>query len=148
MSENTPPQPQGTPVQPPGYSAPPAYSGATPPYAAQPPAYQQPGYQEASYPAPAYGYPTTPRTNPLAIIGMIASIAGFILILPFVGSLAGAIMGHISLGQIKRNGDSGRGMALTAVILGWVGVALAIVGAIIIFGLIAYAASTRGQYSA
>ena len=62
----------------------------------------------------------------VAIVSMIAAIVGFIWVLPFVGSLAGAIMGHLSLGQIKRTGEGGRGMALTGVILGWIGVAIAV----------------------
>ncbi|MET0296560.1 MAG: DUF4190 domain-containing protein, partial [Microbacterium sp.] len=97
----------------------------------------------AAYGAPAYGYGQV-KTNVLAIISMIASIVGFIWILPFVGSLAGVIMGHISLKQIARTGEKGRGMALAGVIVGWVGLALVIIFAIFIG--IAIAASYNSSY--
>lgn len=153
MSNLTPPPSDGangaTPPTPPPYAAPPAYGApASPPYAT-PPAYQPPAYPAAPQAAP-YGYggyaPVQP-TNTLSIIAMIAAILGAIWILPFIGSLAGAIMGHISLGQIKRTGEKGRGMALTGVILGWIGVGFTVlIGAIILFGILA-ATANGARYS-
>ena len=153
--------PYGAPPAPPAYDAPaygappapPAYGAPAPAYGAPPapPAYGAPsaqGYPQApsSYAAPAYGapasygqqayvpYPTGPKTNVLAILSLIASIVGFIWLLPFVGSLAGAIMGHLSLNQLKKSGEKGRGMALAGVIVGWVGLAFFIVlGLILLF---------------
>lgn len=61
--------------------------------------------------------------------------------LPLIGSLAGAIMGHISLNQIKRSGEKGRGMAMAGVIVGWVGLGLVILGAIAFFGFFLAVAS-------
>lgn len=61
------------------------------------------------YTAPAAG--TGPRTNTLAIIALIAA---------FVVPLAGIIVGHIALGQIKRTGEAGHGLALAGTILGYV----------------------------
>ncbi|MFB8386066.1 DUF4190 domain-containing protein [Microbacterium sp. NPDC055910] len=148
---------------PPAYSAPPAYTppaeAPAPPAADAPP--QAPGaypayggYAQPQYPsAPAYGAPAGPygaapaygyaavKTNVLAIISMIASIAGFIWILPFVGSLAGAIMGHISLKQIARTGEKGRGMALAGVIVGWVGLAFLVLGVLFFLAFIPFAAT-------
>ncbi|SFI35062.1 MULTISPECIES: DUF4190 domain-containing protein [Microbacterium] len=145
MSEPTP-QPQNTqpPAAPPAY-VPPAYPPAaqTPPYAA-PGAYQPPAYPGTANPYAYGGYAAAQKTNTLSIVSLIASIAGFIWILPFVGSLAGAIMGHIALNQIKQTGEKGRGMALAGVIVGWAGLALVVIGVIIFFGLIAVAGSTTG----
>ncbi|TXK08648.1 DUF4190 domain-containing protein [Microbacterium saccharophilum] len=145
VSEPTP-QPQNTqpPAAPPAY-VPPAYPPAaqTPPYAA-PGAYQPPAYPGTANPYAYGGYAAAQKTNTLSIVSLIASIAGFIWILPFVGSLAGAIMGHIALNQIKQTGEKGRGMALAGVIVGWAGLALVIIGVIIFFGLIAVAGSTTG----
>lgn len=59
--------------------------------------------------APAGG--TGPRTNVLAIVALIAA---------FVVPLAGIICGHIALGQIKRTGEAGHGLALWGTILGYV----------------------------
>lgn len=149
---------------PPTYAAPPAYAppaATEPPYAAAPPA--QGGYPPppaaAPYPsappaygapAPAYGYgyPQARKTNTLAIVSMIASIVGFLWILPFIGSLAGAIMGHISLKQIAQSGEGGRGMALAGVIVGWVGLGIVVIAGIafLIF-FFAVAASSGVRYS-
>lgn len=88
--------------------------------------------------APAYGQPTGPKTNTLAIVSLVASIAGLV-ILWGIGSIAGVICGHISLGQIKKTGEQGRGMAVAGLIIGYVGIALAIIGVIIfiaVFGVL------------
>ena len=78
---------------------------------------------------------------------LILSIVGFLWLLPLIGSLAGAIMGHIALGQIKRTGESGRGMALAGVIIGWAGVALVVLGVVLLFVIIAASAASSSQYS-
>ncbi|WP_256977955.1 DUF4190 domain-containing protein [Microbacterium sp. Yaish 1] len=133
------PQPQ-QPYPAPGQPA----SGApvpppAPPYATPP---QQQAYQPAGYPLPAYGQGggyQPQKTNTLAVVSMIASIVGFIWLLPVIGSVAGVIMGHISLSQIKRTNENGRGMALAGLIVGYAGLALAIVGIIIVASLIGWA---------
>ncbi|RAZ34589.1 DUF4190 domain-containing protein [Microbacterium sp. SMR1] len=132
------PQPQ-QPYPAPGQPA----SGApvpppAPPYATPP---QQQAYQPAGYPPPAYGHGgyQPQKTNTLAIVSMIASIVGFIWLLPVIGSVAGVIMGHISLSQIKRTNENGRGMALAGLIVGYAGLALAIVGIIIVASFIGWA---------
>lgn len=89
--------------------------------------------------APAYGQPTGAKTNVLAIVSLIASIAG-IVIAWGIGSIVGIICGHISLSQIKKTGEEGRGMAVAGLIVGYIGLALAILSVIIIaiiFGSIA-----------
>ena len=139
---NLPDQP-GAPVPPtpppaPGY-------GATPP----PPAYGQPapGYGETApaygQPAPAYGQPPAAKTNTLAIVSLIASIAG-IVILWGIGSIAGVICGHISLSQIKKTGEQGRGMAIAGLIVGYAGIVLAIIGVIVAIALSAWLVSYYG----
>ena len=90
-----------------------------------------PAYGQA---APGYGQPTGAKTNVIAIVSLVASISGFV-ILPFIGPIVGVICGHISLGQIKKTGEQGRGMALAGLILGYVGIALAIIGTIIFFAV-------------
>jgi peptidyl-prolyl cis-trans isomerase B (cyclophilin B) len=61
--------------------------------------------------------PTTPpqgsgELNDLAVIALIASCVGL--------SIPGLVMGHIALRQIKKSGETGRGFALAAVIVGYV----------------------------
>jgi len=65
---------------------------------------------------------TGKRTNVLAIVGLILAI-----FFPIVG----AIVGHVALGQIKKTGEEGRGIALAAVIVGWTLTGLAIIGIIV-----------------
>ena len=72
----------------------------------------QPPYQGyAQAPAPA-------RTNSLAIAALISS---------FFISLLGVILGHIALSQIKTTGEGGRGLAIAALVIGYVSMALAVV---------------------
>lgn len=63
----------------------------------------------APYTAPAAA-PARP-TNTLAIIALIGA---------FVIPLAGIIVGFIALGQIKKTGEAGHGLALAGVVLGFV----------------------------
>ena len=141
---NLPDQP-GAPVPPtpppaPGYGAPtptppPAYGQPAPAYGETAPAYGQP--------ATAYGQPPAAKTNTLAIISLIASIAG-IVILWGIGSIAGVICGHISLSQIKKTGEQGRGMAIAGLIVGYAGIVLAIIGVIVAIALSAWLVTYYG----
>lgn len=131
----------GDAAQQPQYAQP-QYQQPQQPQYAQP---QQPQYQQpdpASYPQPqqAYAqqtyqavYVAPVPTNTLAIISIIASIVGFFTgFFTFaVPSIVGVIMGHISLSQIKRTGENGRGMAITGLIVGYV-----VIGAWMLFLLI------------
>jgi uncharacterized membrane protein len=78
----------------------------------------------------------------------VASLVGFVLILPVVGSIAGVIMGHISLKQIKDRGERGRGMALAGVIIGYVTLLFVILFVIGISILIASAGTSGARYGA
>jgi hypothetical protein len=54
-----------------------------------------------------------------------------------IGSILALIFGYIGLRQIRERGEGGRGMAIAGVVLGWVGLA----GAILLTVLIAVAAA-------
>jgi hypothetical protein len=57
-------------------------------------------------------------------------------------ALVGAILGHVALGQIKRTGQGGRGLAVAGVAIGW-----GFLGLQIIYGvIIGVMASTSGYY--
>lgn len=137
VSDSTP---QGTPDVPP----PPA-PGAYPP----PPAYAQQGQQPYAYgQAAPYGaspYTAGPKTNGLAITSLVSSIAAFV-VLPFLASIVGVITGHIALKQLRTSGENGRGMALAGVIVGWVGVALGILGILILTVAIIAAVGGAASY--
>jgi hypothetical protein len=132
--------PDGTTPVPPVPSAPPGYAYPETPAPGQaypsPPAYESapPAYGTAAvygaappYGAAPYGSYAPAKTNTLAIVSLISSLVGLFLI-PFLGSLAGVITGHMSLGQIKRTGEQGRGLALAGTITGYVGLAFTLLG--------------------
>ncbi len=113
----------GNPV--PTYPAP--YQTPYPgPYQGQVP-YQGPyqgQYQPAYYPA---GPPAT-RTNGMAIASLVLGC----LWLWWLGSILALVFGYIALGQIKQRRESGRGMAIAGIVLGWAGVATGVLAGILI----------------
>jgi len=78
----------------------------------------------------------------------VASIAGFIWVVPVIGPITAVITGHISLAQIKRTGENGRGMALAGTIIGWVGIGVLALIAIATIVAIGIAASQSSRYGA
>jgi hypothetical protein len=131
---NLPEQPgPGVPPVPP---ASPSYNAPGPAAYGQP----APGYGQ---PAAGYGQPVAGKTNTLAIVSLVASIAG-IVILWGIGSIAAVICGHISLNQIKKTGEQGRGMALAGLIIGYAGIVLAIIGVIVAVALSAWLVTYYG----
>ncbi len=143
-------QPSDTPSE--GATPPPAYPQQGQPYGQAPPypqqgqqqpygqqGYgQQPGYQQG-YPPPGYqqqgygGY-GPPRTNSMAIVSLIAGIAGLTFI-PFVASIVAVITGPIAKKQIEARGEGGSGLATAGIITGWIGIVLTVLA---IVALIAF----------
>ena len=60
--------------------------------------------------------PATPQTDKWNVWAIVAIITVWFTV------ILGLIFGHIALSQIKRTGERGRGLALTAVIVGWLAV--------------------------
>jgi hypothetical protein len=88
---------------------------------------------------PGGGPPPPPRTNTLAIISLSCGIGQ--LIGGIFATIPAIICGHIARGQIRRTGETGAGMALAGVILGYVGLALTviiIVAAVLVFIAVAH----------
>ncbi|GAA1315977.1 DUF4190 domain-containing protein [Leucobacter albus] len=128
----------GQPVQP-GYGQPvqPGYGQPAPGYG-QPvqPGYVQPGYAQPAYLTSGQYPPVKPPMNVFAIIGFIGV---------FFFSLVGIILGHIGLSQIKRTGESGRGLALAATIIGYVRIGIetiVVVSWLAVLGWFGFSAST------
>jgi hypothetical protein len=88
--------------------------------------------QPVAYPSapPQYGggYPQQPvyvvqnSTNGMAIASLVLGI----LWLWWLGSILALIFGYVGKSQIERSGgqQSGRGMAIAGIVLGWIGVAI------------------------
>lgn len=105
--------------------------GYPPPPPAPPPSpgMPAPGWWQASdgnwYPPHQYpGYAGYPMAGPQTTNGLaIASLVLGIVWVWWIGSILAVVFGHISLGQIKRTGQGGRGMAIAGLVLGYIGVA-------------------------
>lgn len=75
------------------------------------------------------------RTNTMAIVALIAS---------FFVALVGVILGHIALSQIKKTHEGGRGLAIAALIIGYIGIAAWVI--LIIVWIVVVAAATSMGY--
>ncbi|WP_374947950.1 DUF4190 domain-containing protein [Agreia sp.] len=85
----------------------------------QPPVpYQNPTPPYGGYQGGGYSPVQEPRYNVLAIVSLVSA---------FFISLVAVITGHMALGQIKRTGEKGRGLAIAGLVIGYIG----IVGSII-----------------
>ena len=90
-------------TEPPSYPPPPRY-GAPPPYGSP--------YGPGPYP-----YPPPAQTNGMAVASLICA---------FVFAPLGIVFGHISLSQIKRTGEEGRGLAVAGLVISYLVTALTI----------------------
>lgn len=73
--------------------------------------------------------PPPPAKAPgLAIASMVVGISGLVLVLCLwffpVLPILGIVFGHVSLSTINRDGTPGRGMAITGLVTGYVGLGI------------------------
>ncbi|MBB3820306.1 hypothetical protein FHT03_001637 [Xanthomonas arboricola] len=86
------------------------------------------------------------QTSAMAIVSLVAGILGWTLI-PFLGSICAIITGHLARAEIRRNpqGLEGDGLAIGGLILGWLALAMWLVGIVIFilfFGGMAWLAAS------
>lgn len=78
---------------------------------------------------------TTPgvKTNTMALVSLIAGILGLTLF-PFLGSIAAVITGNMGRKEIAASAgaETGDGMAMAGVIMGWIGIGLGVLGICIV----------------
>jgi hypothetical protein len=121
---------------------PPATQVAAPAAAPTAPLAQTPqGYPPPAGPVQTVYVQAPPtKTNGLAIASMILGILWFW----WVGSILALIFGYLAKGQIERSGGSetGRGMAIAGIVLGWVGV-----GFLVLFIVLVAVGASNGSYS-
>ncbi len=95
----------------------------------------RPGYQPGQPQAPVQGYQPMPpasrgkSSNTLAVVAFVLSLAQFIgwiiLLVPgLIAAILAIVFGFVSIKQIKRSGETGRGLAVTAIVLGFLGIAV------------------------
>ncbi|MBA2566559.1 MAG: DUF4190 domain-containing protein [Thermoleophilaceae bacterium] len=98
--------------------------------------YQQEPYQQGHYQQPIYQpvYAPAPKPNGLAIASLVLGI----LWVYWIGSILALIFGMVGKSQIDNSGgaQSGRGMAIAGIVLGWVGIGILLLF-ILFFGGIA-----------
>ena len=82
-------------------------------------------------------YAPRPRTNGMAMTAMILGIIGLVLVaclwfFPVLPILA-IVFGHVSLSQITRQGMQGKGLAITGMVTGYVGVGIGLLILLLVF---------------
>lgn len=97
------------------------------------------GSEPAPYVAPLPAPPATATT--LAATNAFALVS---IVLAFLSPIAAIVFGHLALGQIKRNGDAGRGLALTGTIIGYASLAMVVLFFIFYIGFIFLMLGTMG----
>lgn len=101
-----------------------------PPYGAhQPPPY---GEYAPLPPGGYYGYPQPKATNSLAIVSLVCA---------FVFAPLGIVLGHISLSQIKKSGEEGRGLAIAGLVISYLITALTIL--VVVLSVLFFVLLTR-----
>lgn len=81
--------------------------------------------------------PVYQQTSSLAVISLICGIASFFIV-PVLGAIAAVITGNMAKKEIRQSAGrlSGEGMATWGMILGWVNIALGVIG--LCLGLLAF----------
>ncbi|MCA0378689.1 MAG: DUF4190 domain-containing protein [Actinobacteria bacterium] len=100
--------------------------------------YPQQAQQEAPYASQAVAPPvptTLAYTNTYALVSIITA---------FLSPIAAIVFGHLALGQIKRTGDAGRGLALTGLIIGYAYFAMAVLFVVVYIGFIGLMFASMG----
>ncbi|MGN7799494.1 DUF4190 domain-containing protein [Leifsonia sp. 22587] len=97
-----------------------------------------PGTPAASAaPASEPAYPAAPpKWNVLAIVAFILS---------FIGGLLGIILGVVSLQKVSRTGERGRGLAISAIVIGAVNIVVGIITWGLVAALVAAAHTSAGS---
>jgi hypothetical protein len=127
---------------------------ADPGFGYQQPVFGQPGYGQPNYGQPGYGqvpgynpagYPYTPvtQTNTSAVISLVLGIGAFVLVCGLV-SIPAVIFGNKAIKEINQSQgtQSGKGMAQAGQILGWIGIAISVIG---IIGFVILVAAGAGS---
>lgn len=104
----------------------------------------------------SYEYPppqvsSSSQNSTLAIVSLIMGILG-LTFLPTIGSIVAVITGYMAQKEIRQSSGSlsGQGLATAGLVMGWIGIALSLVGiciACLIFALIPLGILSADQFS-
>jgi len=138
-------EPAGAPQEPapagPGPGAPSEQSGANAPSGQPNAPYGQPGaagaYGQPGAPVTSQqGYAPSPPKNDLAVWSLVTGILSFVFC-PLLLGIAAIITGTMSRKAADQGLANNRGMGTAGLILGWINVALVVVGIVLFFILLA-----------
>jgi hypothetical protein len=76
-----------------------------------------------------------PPTNGLAVASLVFGIISWFMC-PLVGGIVAIITGHVARSQIRRTGESGSGMAMAGLVLGYIHIAVTVVTFFIVVAVI------------
>lgn len=94
---------------------------------------------------PSSGRPQVPgKPNGLAVAALVLGIAGLLFFVFFAPSILALVFGIVALNQVNRPGNvqTGKGMAISGIVLGAAGIVLAVL--VIIFGDAQYSFEING----
>ena len=77
------------------------------------------------------------KTSNLAITSLVSGILGWTL-LPFLGAIVAVITGHMARSEIRRSNGAldGDGLAVAGLVMGWISLALVVLGLFILFAFL------------
>ena len=76
------------------------------------------------------------QTNTMAIVSLVAGIAGYVIPHPFIAGIVAIITGHMARRQIRQTGEDGAGLAMAGLILGYIHLALSVLLVVAIIFLV------------
>jgi predicted acyltransferase len=73
----------------------------------------------------------------MALASLVMGIAGLTLF-PLIGSILAVIFGYMARREIRQQPDqvSGSGLAMAGLVMGWIGLALALLGVVVLGGVL------------
>jgi Domain of unknown function (DUF4190) len=73
--------------------------------------------------------PAARRSEPLGIAALVCGILGMVGLFP--ASIGAIVCGHVAVARSRRTGGQGRGPAVAGLILGYIALALVVIGILI-----------------
>jgi hypothetical protein len=96
--------------------------------------------------APTVTVVSSEKTNTLSIVALVSGIVGLTFI-PFLASIVAVVTGHMARAEVRRTGEQGGGLALAGLIMGYVGIGLAVIVISLLFAFLGVViASGMGSY--
>lgn len=118
---------------------------STPQYAPQ--AYLSEQSAHTQPPSYVSGPPQAGRPRGATTLGETNTYAVLSIIFAFIVPVLAIIFGHMGLNQIKRNGDAGRGLALTGTIVGYAYFIIIALVVMLYLSMIAIAVASFGAFA-